>query len=64
MAGHIRHLLSQVLKKHTITLLIMNKITNYPLATSTWDNNELDAIQSVIESDNSIFHFDELVLVL
>lgn len=30
----------------------MNKITNYPLATSTWDNNELDAIQSVIESDN------------
>ncbi|MDB9979516.1 DegT/DnrJ/EryC1/StrS family aminotransferase [Candidatus Pelagibacter sp.] len=27
-------------------------MSNYPLATSTWDNNELEAIQSVIDSDN------------
>ena len=27
-------------------------MSNYPLATSTWDNKELEAIQSVIESDN------------
>jgi len=27
-------------------------MSNYPLATSTWDNKELQAIQSVIDSDN------------
>ena len=27
-------------------------MSNYPLATSTWDNKELEAIQSVIDSDN------------
>ena len=27
-------------------------MSNYPLATSTWDNKELDAIQSIINSDN------------
>ncbi len=27
------------------------KISNYPLATSTWDNKELKAIQSVVDSD-------------
>ncbi len=27
-------------------------MSNYPLATNTWDNNELEAIQSVIDSDN------------
>ena len=26
-------------------------MSNYPLATSTWDKEELDAIQSVIDSD-------------
>ena len=27
-------------------------MSNYPLSTSTWDNKELEAIQSVIDSDN------------
>ena len=27
-------------------------MSNYPLSTNTWDNKELDAIQSVIDSDN------------
>ena len=27
-------------------------MSNYPLAISTWDNKELEAIQSVIDSDN------------
>ena len=27
-------------------------MSNYPLATNTWDNKELEAIQSVIDSDN------------
>ena len=27
-------------------------MSNYPLATSTWDNKELEAIQSIIDSDN------------
>ncbi|MDC3174674.1 aminotransferase class V-fold PLP-dependent enzyme [Candidatus Pelagibacter sp.] len=27
-------------------------MSNYPLATSTWDNKELEAIQSIINSDN------------
>ena len=26
-------------------------MSNYPLATNTWDNKELEAIQSVIDSD-------------
>ena len=26
-------------------------MSNYPLATSTWDKEELNAIQSVIDSD-------------
>ena len=27
-------------------------MSNYPLATNTWNNKELEAIQSVIDSDN------------
>ena len=29
----------------------LNKMSNYPLATSTWNKEELDAIQAVIDSD-------------
>jgi CDP-6-deoxy-D-xylo-4-hexulose-3-dehydrase len=39
-------------------------MTNYPLATSTWDEKELQAIQSVIDKDmytmgDSVKQFEE-----
>ena len=39
-------------------------MSNYPLATSTWDKKELDAIQSVIKKDkytmgNFVYDFEK-----